>query len=158
MTMATHPIWVNIDPFGRKKTIMFSSLVFILGGILQAVAQNVATMLAGRFIAGCKPQITLLLLRTLFTSTLCCSGCGCVFNACSNVHCRNCSTSSTWTFGYLVAVPCSIGYHVVVLVCESFVLCNRTTCNMPPTTFQQIGSIMAACVISQCQIDNGVLH
>lgn len=50
----------NIDPFGRKKTIMFSSLVFILGGILQAVAQNVSTMLAGRFIAGCKLlQITL---------------------------------------------------------------------------------------------------
>ncbi|KAJ8656085.1 hypothetical protein O0I10_008308 [Lichtheimia ornata] len=40
------------DPFGRKKTIMFSSIVFIVGGILQAVAQNVSTMLAGRFVAG----------------------------------------------------------------------------------------------------------
>lgn len=56
----------NIDPFGRKKTIMFSSLVFILGGILQAVAQNVSTMLAGRFIAGCKLlQITLRLSHLL---------------------------------------------------------------------------------------------
>ncbi|KAI7857479.1 general substrate transporter [Circinella umbellata] len=40
------------DPFGRKLAIILSSIIFIVGGILQAVAQNLPTMLAGRFIAG----------------------------------------------------------------------------------------------------------
>ncbi|KAI8139029.1 general substrate transporter [Fennellomyces sp. T-0311] len=40
------------DRFGRKLAIIVSSVIFIIGGILQAVAQNLATMLAGRFVAG----------------------------------------------------------------------------------------------------------
>ncbi|KAI9317407.1 general substrate transporter [Dichotomocladium elegans] len=40
------------DPFGRKLAIILASVIFIVGGILQTVAQNVASMLAGRFIAG----------------------------------------------------------------------------------------------------------
>ena len=44
----------HTDPFGRKLAIILSSIIFIVGGILQAVAQNLPTMLAGRFIAGCK--------------------------------------------------------------------------------------------------------
>lgn len=113
----------NIDPFGRKKTIMFSSLVFILGGILQAVAQNVSTMLAGRFIAGCKLlQITLRLSHLL---NIVHSGSGSMFCSCTNVHCRNCSTSFTWSFGYFVAVSCRVGYHVVVLVCDCYLYASH---------------------------------
>ncbi|KAI9488205.1 general substrate transporter [Zychaea mexicana] len=40
------------DPYGRKLAIIVSSVIFIVGGILQAVAQNLATMMAGRFVAG----------------------------------------------------------------------------------------------------------
>ncbi|KAI8969312.1 general substrate transporter [Mycotypha africana] len=40
------------DPFGRKWSIVLSSLVFIVGSILQVVAQNLPTMMAGRFIGG----------------------------------------------------------------------------------------------------------
>ncbi|ORY94966.1 general substrate transporter [Syncephalastrum racemosum] len=40
------------DPFGRKKAIMLGSVVFLIGGILQTVAQNVDTMMAGRFVTG----------------------------------------------------------------------------------------------------------
>lgn len=43
-----------LDRWGRKFAIVFSSLVFVVGGILQVVAHNMAMMLAGRFIAGCK--------------------------------------------------------------------------------------------------------
>ncbi|CEG81043.1 hypothetical protein RMATCC62417_15292 [Rhizopus microsporus] len=40
------------DPLGRRWTIILSSFVFIIGSILQVAAQNLATMLAGRFFGG----------------------------------------------------------------------------------------------------------
>ncbi|CEG66505.1 hypothetical protein RMATCC62417_03072 [Rhizopus microsporus] len=40
------------DPLGRRWTIVLSSFVFIIGSILQVAAQNLATMLAGRFFGG----------------------------------------------------------------------------------------------------------
>ncbi|CAO3592943.1 unnamed protein product [Absidia cylindrospora] len=40
------------DPIGRKKAIMAYSVVFVLGGLLQTLATNLDTMMAGRFIAG----------------------------------------------------------------------------------------------------------
>lgn len=43
-----------IDPIGRKRAIMIYSVVFVLGGLLQALATNLDTMMAGRFIAGRK--------------------------------------------------------------------------------------------------------
>lgn len=42
----------NLDPLGRRWTIVLSSFVFIIGSILQVAAQNLATMLAGRFFGG----------------------------------------------------------------------------------------------------------
>ncbi|EIE75315.1 hypothetical protein G6F46_003111 [Rhizopus delemar] len=40
------------DPFGRKWTIVLSSIIFIVGSVLQVAAQNLPTMLAGRFFGG----------------------------------------------------------------------------------------------------------
>ncbi|CAO3686482.1 unnamed protein product [Rhizopus stolonifer] len=40
------------DPLGRKWTIVISSFVFIIGSILQVAAQNLDTMMAGRFFGG----------------------------------------------------------------------------------------------------------
>ncbi|BDD63934.1 hypothetical protein MAP00_008789 [Monascus purpureus] len=40
------------DRFGRKKTILFGSAIFTLGIIISTVAQNVATLVAGRVING----------------------------------------------------------------------------------------------------------
>ncbi|KAG1144014.1 hypothetical protein G6F37_001778 [Rhizopus arrhizus] len=40
------------DPLGRRWTIVLSSFVFIIGSILQVAAQNMATMMAGRFFGG----------------------------------------------------------------------------------------------------------
>ncbi|KAJ2962452.1 hypothetical protein NQZ79_g2349 [Umbelopsis isabellina] len=40
------------DRWGRKFAIVLSSLIFVVGGILQVVAHNMPTMLAGRFVAG----------------------------------------------------------------------------------------------------------
>ncbi|PHZ14349.1 general substrate transporter [Rhizopus microsporus ATCC 52813] len=40
------------DPLGRRWTIVLSSFVFIIGSILQVAAQNLETMLAGRFFGG----------------------------------------------------------------------------------------------------------
>ncbi|KAI8335110.1 general substrate transporter [Chlamydoabsidia padenii] len=40
------------EPVGRKKAIMIFAVVFLLGGLLQALATNLDTMMAGRFIAG----------------------------------------------------------------------------------------------------------
>ncbi|RCH88311.1 hypothetical protein CU098_004910 [Rhizopus stolonifer] len=40
------------DPFGRKWIIVLSSVVFLLGSALQVAAQNMNTMLAGRFLGG----------------------------------------------------------------------------------------------------------
>ncbi|KAF7731871.1 hypothetical protein EC973_007702 [Apophysomyces ossiformis] len=47
-------ILINLlaDPFGRKLAIIFSAVVFVLGAMLQTVAQNVSTLMAGRFVAG----------------------------------------------------------------------------------------------------------
>ncbi|OWB54979.1 hypothetical protein B5S28_g841 [[Candida] boidinii] len=38
------------DTFGRKPVLMFSNLLFILGAIIQCAAQNVWTMIVGRFV------------------------------------------------------------------------------------------------------------
>lgn len=46
-----------IDRWGRKFAIVLSSVIFVVGGILQVVATNMATMLAGRFVAGCKSRL-----------------------------------------------------------------------------------------------------
>ncbi|KAG2174486.1 hypothetical protein INT44_006749 [Umbelopsis vinacea] len=43
---------VFADRWGRKFAIVFSSIIFTIGGILQTVATNMSMMLAGRFIAG----------------------------------------------------------------------------------------------------------
>ncbi|KAG2172225.1 hypothetical protein INT43_004766 [Umbelopsis isabellina] len=40
------------DRWGRKFAIVLSSIIFVVGGILQVVAHNMDTMLAGRFVAG----------------------------------------------------------------------------------------------------------
>ncbi|KAI8096978.1 general substrate transporter [Halteromyces radiatus] len=40
------------DPVGRKKAIIIFSVIFILGGLLQTLAHNLDTMMAGRFVAG----------------------------------------------------------------------------------------------------------
>ncbi|KAI9277782.1 general substrate transporter [Sporodiniella umbellata] len=40
------------DSLGRKWTIVISSLVFIIGSILQVAAQNLSTMMVGRFFGG----------------------------------------------------------------------------------------------------------
>ncbi|GAA5915313.1 hypothetical protein JCM6882_005187 [Rhodosporidiobolus microsporus] len=40
------------DKIGRKKCIILSGWIWVLGCIIQAVAQNVATLVAGRVIAG----------------------------------------------------------------------------------------------------------
>ncbi|KAI8637011.1 general substrate transporter [Parasitella parasitica] len=40
------------DPYGRKWSIVLSSFIFIIGSILQVVAQNLPTMMAGRFFGG----------------------------------------------------------------------------------------------------------
>lgn len=40
------------DRFGRKKTILFGSAIFTLRIIISTVAQNVATLVAGRVING----------------------------------------------------------------------------------------------------------
>lgn len=45
---------VSTDPLGRRWTIVLSSFVFIIGSILQVAAQNLATMMAGRFFGGSK--------------------------------------------------------------------------------------------------------
>jgi MFS family permease len=42
------------DPIGRKWSIVFSSLVFLMGSVMQVAAKNLATMMAGRFFGGCK--------------------------------------------------------------------------------------------------------
>ncbi|ORX60426.1 general substrate transporter [Hesseltinella vesiculosa] len=40
------------EPIGRKKAIIIFAAIFIMGGIMQVAAQNLATMKAGRFFAG----------------------------------------------------------------------------------------------------------
>jgi MFS family permease len=40
------------DVFGRRKTIMYGSLIFILGGALQTFANGMPMMMLGRIIAG----------------------------------------------------------------------------------------------------------
>ncbi|CEP15143.1 hypothetical protein [Parasitella parasitica] len=40
------------DPFGRKWSVVLSSFIFIIGSILQVVATNLPTMMAGRFFGG----------------------------------------------------------------------------------------------------------
>lgn len=47
------------DRFGRKRTIQFGAVVGIVGGIVQTVATNIATFLAGRVIAGMASGIML---------------------------------------------------------------------------------------------------
>lgn len=47
------------DKFGRKRTIQFGAVVGIVGGIVQTVATNIATFLAGRVIAGMSSGIML---------------------------------------------------------------------------------------------------
>lgn len=42
-----------LDSLGRKVSIMFGSVVFLAGCVIQAVASNVSTMVVGRFVAGC---------------------------------------------------------------------------------------------------------
>ena len=43
---------LTMDRFGRKMTILIGSLICLVGGILQAAAQNLAMILVGRIIAG----------------------------------------------------------------------------------------------------------
>ncbi|KAL7316961.1 hypothetical protein PS15m_003377 [Mucor circinelloides] len=40
------------DPFGRKWSIVLSTLVFLAGSVMQVAAQNLPTMMAGRFFGG----------------------------------------------------------------------------------------------------------
>jgi len=44
---------MTIDPFGRKWSIVLSTLVFLAGSVMQVAAQNLPTMMAGRFFGGC---------------------------------------------------------------------------------------------------------
>ena len=47
------------DRFGRKRTIQFGGCVGLVGAILQTAAQNIATFIAGRVIAGAASGIML---------------------------------------------------------------------------------------------------
>ena len=40
------------DFFGRKKTMMLAAMVFVIGGIVLAAAQNIWTLFIGRIIIG----------------------------------------------------------------------------------------------------------
>lgn len=40
------------DLIGRRKTILYGSIVFFIGGALQTFARNMAMMMVGRIIAG----------------------------------------------------------------------------------------------------------
>lgn len=40
------------DVIGRRRTILYGSIVFFIGGLLQALAANIAMMMVGRIIAG----------------------------------------------------------------------------------------------------------
>lgn len=40
------------DLIGRRRTIFYGSIVFFVGGLLQALAANMAMMMVGRVIAG----------------------------------------------------------------------------------------------------------
>jgi sugar porter (SP) family MFS transporter len=42
-----------LDRFGRKASIMFGSLIFLSGSVIQASSQSVAVILMGRLISGC---------------------------------------------------------------------------------------------------------
>jgi predicted MFS family arabinose efflux permease len=55
--MSQHAIFQIADRWGRKFAIVLSSLIFVLGGILQVVATNMGMMLAGRFFAGCEYRL-----------------------------------------------------------------------------------------------------
>ena len=51
--VATFPAALLADRFSRRSAIMVAALIFLLGGGLQAGAQNRHMMMAGRFFAGC---------------------------------------------------------------------------------------------------------
>jgi predicted MFS family arabinose efflux permease len=55
--MSQHDIFQIADRWGRRFAIVLSSIIFVLGGILQVVATNMSMMLAGRFLAGCEYRI-----------------------------------------------------------------------------------------------------
>ena len=40
------------DVIGRKKTILYGALIFIVGGVLQCASHNIEMQLVGRFISG----------------------------------------------------------------------------------------------------------
>lgn len=43
--------WMS-DRWGRRDSVAISSLVFIVGGVLQAASHNIAMQLVGRFVSG----------------------------------------------------------------------------------------------------------
>lgn len=46
------PFGTMSDKFGRKKTLLIGTIIFIIGSIVCAVSDNIYMLMAGRFIQG----------------------------------------------------------------------------------------------------------